>query len=124
MSILKDYKVNFVVKRVKNSDYKLMKSISPSLDELFFEFRRIDECNMLLGIIDQQLSNPQSGEYFFPTQGLQLIKVTHSMTSIYNDVYEYKANPNMTPNYKLPTEDLKEITISWKKFVNGNNLIL
>lgn len=69
MSVLEDYKVSFIIKRIHNSDYKLMQSISPALDGIFFEFRRIEECDILLEIINAQLRNSQSGEYFFLPKG-------------------------------------------------------
>ncbi|WP_241330719.1 hypothetical protein [Chryseobacterium arthrosphaerae] len=124
MSVLEDYKVSFIIKRIHNSDYKLMQSISPALDGIFFEFRRIEECDILLEIINAQLRNSESGEYFFPTQGLGLIIITHFMTSIYIDVEKYDTNPEVNPevnaDYTLPTADLKEIVEAWKNFVvNG-----
>lgn len=128
MNVLTDYKLSFFIKRMGNSDFKLLKSISPTLDEIFFEFRYREECDMLLEIINIQLHNPQSGEYFFPTQGLQLIIVTHSMTSIYSDVEKYDTNPEVNnevdADYTLPTADFREIVKVWNNFISNENPLL
>lgn len=123
MSIIKDYKIVFGVRKIHNTNFKLMSSISPSLDAIFFEFRTITSCDDLIRAIDLRLDNsPQSEDFFIPTQGLQMIKIGYSETKLYHDENKYDANPNIAPGDTLPTKDFKEVVKLWRDFV-ANDLL-
>lgn len=122
MSILTDYKISFGVNKIHNTDFKFISTISPSLDAMLFEFRSVSSCDGLLKGISLKLANsPQSEDFLFTTQGLQMIKIGYSVTKLYHDVEKYDANPNVNPNYTLPTTDFKAIVEVWRNFVSNNN---
>ncbi|ALR30008.1 hypothetical protein ATE47_05490 [Chryseobacterium sp. IHB B 17019] len=66
MSVLNDYKVNFRVVRVHNSDHKFMNSISTVLDALIVDFNNPINCNSLLKAIDIQAN--ETGSFFYITR--------------------------------------------------------
>lgn len=126
MSILTDYKISFGVKKIHNTDFKFLNSISPSLNAILFEFGNVIDCDALLEVIYLRVSNPiQSEDILYTTQGLQMIRIGFSLTRLYHDAEAYDTNPNTTPAYNLPTADFKEIVKAWKNFItNGNSGVL
>lgn len=122
MSILIDYKIKFGVKKHFNQEDKFMKSINPVLDGLIIEFYTVSRCDQLLNALDQMINNSQLGENWFQTQGMILIKIKHSTTSIFEDPQEFDLNPNGNGDYTLPTTDFREIVRAWKNFVSNGNL--
>lgn len=120
MSIITEYKISFGVKKIHDRDFKFMRSIHYSLDSVITDFRNIVNCDNLLGAINSIMESPSPGEILYTTQGLQLIKITHSTTEIYRDSAKYDSNPGIASDYTLPTADFKEIVIVWRNFVvNG-----
>ncbi|MGG7551213.1 hypothetical protein ACQ7CX_11390 [Chryseobacterium arthrosphaerae] len=120
MSIITEYKISFGVKKIDDRDFKFIRSINYSLDSVITDFRNILNCDNLLGAINSIMESPSPGEILYTTQGLQLIKITHSTTEIYRDSVKHDSDPGITADYTLPTEDFKEIVIVWRNFVvNG-----
>jgi len=120
MIIITDYQISFGIRKVHNKDFKLISSISPTLDSMFFEFRNVIDCDDLLEVINLRIANPpQSQDFLYTTQGLQMMKIGYSVTKMYHDVEEYEANPNMSANYTLLTADFKEIVKAWRNFLNN-----
>lgn len=125
MSIIKDYQISFGVRKIHNTNFKLMSSISPSLDAIFFEFRTITSCDSLIRMISAVLDNPpQSEDTLFYTQGLQMIKIGYSETKLYHDENKYDANPNIEAGDTLPTTDFMEIVKLWRNFVANDTGLL
>lgn len=121
MSILKEYKINFGVKKIHDSNIKFMRSISYSLDSIIANFISIIDCDELLEAINRRSNISQQGEIIYPTQSLQIIKISYTTTQIYHDSAAYDSNPNITADYTLPTADFKEIVKVWRNFVKGDD---
>lgn len=101
-----------------------MRSISYSLDSIIVNFRNVIDCDNLLEAINRRSDISQQGEIIYPTQSLQIIKISYTTTKIYHDSSAYDSNPNITANYTLPTADFKEIIKAWRNFVvNGSGLL-
>lgn len=124
MSILIDYKIKFGFKKHFNQEDKFIKSISPVLDGVIIEFCTPSRCDQLLKALDDMISNSQSGESWFQTQGMVLIKIRHTTTSFFEDPYDFDSNPNGNGDYTLPTSDFEEIVKAWRNFVaSGSGLL-
>lgn len=123
MSILTNYKVTFGIKKIHNSNFKFMRSISYSLDAIIVNFRSVIDCDHLLKVINLSSDISQQGETVYTTQSLQIITISYTLTKIYHDREAYDLNPNITPDYSLPTADFKEIVKTWRNFVNDDNTL-
>lgn len=122
MSIITDYQISFGVRKIHNTNFKFMSSISPSLNAILFEFSSVTSCDDLIKAIGFRLdASPQSDDFCIETQGLQMIKVGYSEIKLYHDVNKYDANPNIAAAYTLPTTDFREIVKVWRNFVNSDN---
>ncbi|MCD1115267.1 hypothetical protein [Chryseobacterium turcicum] len=124
MSIITDYKVTFGIKKIHDSNLKFMRSISYSLDSIIVNFRNAIDCDNLLEAINRRLGISQQGEIIYPTQSLQIITISYTLTKIYHDMEAYDLNPNITPDYSLPTADFKEIVKAWRNFVVNDSGLL
>ncbi len=124
MSITTDYKISFGVKKIHDRDFKFMRSINYSLDSVITDFRNILNCDNLLGAINSIMESPSPGEILYTTEGLQLIKITHTTTEIYRDSAKYDSDPGITADFILPTADFKEIVIIWRNFVYNGKISL
>ncbi|MCD1115261.1 hypothetical protein [Chryseobacterium turcicum] len=122
MNTLTDYKVTFGIKKIHGFNIKFMHSISYSLDSIIATFRSIIGCDHLLEVINLSSNVSQQGETVYTTQSLQIITISYTLTKIYHDMEAYDLNPNITPDYSLPTADFKEIVKAWRNFVtNGSS---
>lgn len=100
-----------------------MRSISYSLDSIIANFRNVIDCDNLIETINRRSNISQNGEIIYPTQSLQIIAISYTLTKIYHDMEAYDLNPNITPDYSLPTSDFKEIVKAWRNFVNDDNTL-
>lgn len=123
MNTLTDYKVTFGIKKIHNSNIKFMHSISYSLDSIIADFVSIIGCDHLLKVINLSSDIFQKGETVYTTQSLQIITISYNLTKLYHDMKAYDVNPNITPDYTLPTSDFKEIVKAWRNFVNDDNTL-
>ena len=121
MSTLTDYKVTFGIKKINSSNIKFMHSISYSLDSIIADFVSVIGCDHLLKVINLSSDISQHGETVYTTQSLQIVTISYTLTKIYHNMEAYDLNPNITPDYSLPTVDFKEIIKAWRNFINDDN---
>lgn len=122
MSTLTDYNVSFEMKKINNFYIKFMHSSNFYLESIIADFVSITSCDNLLEAIGRRSNISQNGDIIYPTQSLQLITISYTTTKIYHDSVAYDSNPNITPDYSLPTADFKEIVKAWRNFVKDETL--
>lgn len=121
MDALSYYHIVFCLKKINNSHIKFMSSSSYSLESIIANFVSITSCDNLLEAINRRSNITQNGDLIYPTQSLQIIKISDDNTKIYHDSEAFYDDPNIAADYILPTADFKEIIIAWRNFVGNNN---
>ncbi|WP_347216873.1 hypothetical protein [Chryseobacterium sp.] len=120
MSILEDYNVSFVIRKIHRSEFKLIISTKvPALSEIFYEIRDLDRSYDFLQTLNDVIANKLKGIYY-TTQSLAFIDIQSDVTSIYSGEDFDKVFKDTIPAGKLPTEDLKEIVLAWIDFIRQN----
>ncbi len=117
MSVLKDYDVSFVIRKIHRSEFKLIISTEvPALSEIFYEIQELDRSYDFLETLNDVIANKLEGIYY-TTQSLAFIDIQSAVTSIYSGEDFDKDCKDSMPVGKLPTEDLKEIVLAWIDFL-------
>ena len=118
MSVLKNYMLEFEVKKIFNRDFKILHSINDVLSAYISEHNTPLLANSLWTEIDDVL-NGKKTEGGWDTQGMCIAKIKPDETKIYADLEVYEKNKEITPNCILPTKDFRAIVETWKNFVEN-----
>lgn len=119
MGILTDYQISFGIQKIHGRDYKFMKSNEFILSNLISQYDTVIKSDELIKAI-KYIEDHQGGSISFTTDGLQFIEIFLAVTKIYADMDDYH-DQHSIPDFTLPTNDFKEITLAWKNFVNNGN---
>lgn len=120
MGVLEDYNVSFVIRKIHNSEFKLIISTKvPALSEIFYEIRDLGRSYDFLQTLNDVIANKLEGIYY-TAQSLAFIDIQSDVTSIYSGEDFDKDLKDTIPVGKLPTKDLKEIVLAWIDFIRHN----
>ena len=112
MSNLDLYNVQFIVKNI-HGGIKSIKTINPSLSGYILSRRSIYRVNLLLDHLSEIVNGQKPSTEGF-TQKNYYIITTQLQVKIYADGDAWFDNPNIQPDFVLPTMDFKVIIEAWR----------
>jgi len=113
MSVLAKYDIYFHQTEDGSKD---VSSINDWLSCCLYDHHEAFRANQLFDLVNE-VSTGVSIEIELPTQSLYLIIIQPTQTFIYKDIDEWELNPNMVPDFTLPTVDFKIIVEAWRDYV-------
>lgn len=118
MSILNDYQVKFIVQNI-HGEMKSIKTISPYLSVYILTYSTLDRLDPLIINLGKIINGQKPAVGGF-TQSNFYISTTQSEVKIYGDGDAWFDDPNIQPDFVLPTSDLKVIMEEWRDYLaNG-----
>lgn len=118
MNVLSNYGIKMNIKTIHGRKWKGMSSSNYPLTNFLLNFDSREGAEELLNRINKVLD----GTYSWNderTQGMNLGVVTPTTTKIYDDEDVFYANADATPDFELPTSDLKVIVEAWKNYLSS-----
>ena len=116
MDALKKYKVEFKIKKFFNKDFNIINTTNDLLSVYVSDHNSLLQADLLLKEVDAVL-NGEKTLGGWDTQSLYFARIDNVETKIYEDLFEWENNKNLTPNFILPTTDFREIVQAWKNFM-------
>jgi hypothetical protein len=108
------YKIEFFIPAKHGKKY--ISAINDWLAQFVADHNSLQTANSLLTGINNVLNGQQSS-WVGISQGLQVAYVKSDQTKIYQDLAEWENNPNITPDFSLPTTGLKVIVEAWCNYL-------
>lgn len=118
MNVLNDYGIKMYIKTIHGINRKGMSSSNYPLTNFLMNFDSREGAEKLLNHINKVLD----GTYSWNderTQSMSLGVVTPTTTKIYDDEDVFYENADATPDFELPTSDLKVIVEAWKNYLSS-----
>lgn len=116
-TILETYKVQFLKRVINKRTLKLIYSINDVLDQCISDYKTADEVNnFLISEINKVLNGVSSSETII-SESMVSVVISSDISKFYQDP---NYSPTSSPDYSIPTQDLKVIVEAWLSYLQSN----